>query len=131
MYFIQFNDKIIFNSSNMLEAYSRLEEAAIDYAQSLGNYCTTIFKQHYSLSNSYYCMSNKLGEVEVWKVRIGTFYNSRTYIAKFKLVEGQKAPPNINFKKRGHYRQPLIPCVLEDLKNFLDLRESTIERNEN
>jgi hypothetical protein len=129
MYFIQFNEKIIYNSTNMLEAYSRLEEAAIDYAQSLGPYCTTIFKKHYSNSNSYYCMSNKLGEVEVWKVRLGTFYNSRSLITKFVLVSSPKVNTFVN-KKPLTLKPALLPDVMEDLKNFLKLRESVLEINE-
>lgn len=144
MYFIQFNEKIIYNSTNMLEAYSRLEEAAIDYAQSLGPYCTTIFKKHYSNSNSYYCMSNKLGEVEVWKVRLGTFYNSRSLITKFVLVSSPKVNTFVNkpqklltfenkpltpLKSCKLLNSALLPDVMEDLKNFLKLRESVLEIN--
>lgn len=136
MYFIQFNEKIIYNSTNMLEAYSRLEEAAIDYAQSLGPYCTTIFKKHYSNSNSYYCMSNKLGEVEVWKIRLGTFYNSRSLITKFVLVSSPKVNTFVNkkpltpLKSLQLLNSALFPDVMEDLKNFLKLRESVLVENE-
>lgn len=135
MYFIQFNEKIIYNSTNMLEAYSRLEEAAIDYAQSLGPYCTTIFKKHYSNSNSYYCMSNKLGEVEVWKIRLGTFYNSRSLITKFVLVSSPKVNTFVNkkpltpLKSLQLLNSALFPDVMEDLKNFLKLRESVLVEN--